>query len=77
MDVNADKDSLYILEEELFGISARVRIAGHCKWGLDARDCGYWNLYAGSPQYFSHSDREESETEPEVSLFLISHLRQR
>jgi len=71
MDVDVDKDCLYILEEEMFERSARAGIAGHCQWGLDAGEHDDWDPYAGSPSSFNHGDRIGSDSELEVSLFQI------
>ncbi|KDR66699.1 hypothetical protein GALMADRAFT_80570 [Galerina marginata CBS 339.88] len=69
MDVDVDKDCLYILEEEMFERSARAGVAGHCQWGLDAGDHENWDPYEGIPPHFIHRDREESESELEVTSF--------
>ncbi|KDR70472.1 hypothetical protein GALMADRAFT_144758 [Galerina marginata CBS 339.88] len=66
MDVDVDKDCLYILEEEMFERSARAGVAGHCQWGLDAGDHENWDPYEGIPPHFIHGDREESESELEM-----------
>jgi hypothetical protein len=71
MDVDVDKDCLYILEEEMFERSARAGIAGHRQWGLDAGEHDNWDPYTGSPSSFKHGDRIESESELEVSLSQI------
>ena len=36
MDVDIDKDCLYVLEGEMFERSAHAGITGHHQWGLDA-----------------------------------------
>ena len=48
-DADVDKYCSGMLEEDTFEKSARVGIASHRKWGLDAGDHCYWNTYAGSP----------------------------
>jgi len=73
MDVDVDKDCLYILEEEMFERSARAGIAGHRQWGLDAGEHDDWDPYANSPSSFNHGDRIESESELEVSF--VSDLK--
>jgi len=47
MDVDIDKDCLYILEEEMFERSARAGITGHRQWGLDAGEHDNWDPYQG------------------------------
>uniref|UniRef100_A0A8H8CPT3 Uncharacterized protein n=1 Tax=Psilocybe cubensis TaxID=181762 RepID=A0A8H8CPT3_PSICU len=65
-EIDVDRDCLQLFEEEIFEVSARAGVAGHCQWGLDVgpHQDG-WNPYGGLPDYFNFGDREGDDSELE------------
>ncbi|KAF9523701.1 hypothetical protein CPB83DRAFT_748813, partial [Crepidotus variabilis] len=52
MEVDVEKESLELLEEQMFEMSKQAGVAGNRQWGLDAGSHqDDWNPYDGLPEH--------------------------
>ncbi|EPQ59388.1 hypothetical protein GLOTRDRAFT_70775 [Gloeophyllum trabeum ATCC 11539] len=67
-DTDVDQECLLSFEERLFENSAAAGVAGNHQWGLDAGPHqDNWNPYQYIPSWWNYEDRDERESELEVS----------
>ncbi|KAF9529533.1 hypothetical protein CPB83DRAFT_834956 [Crepidotus variabilis] len=53
MEVDVEKESLELLEEQMFEMSKQAGVAGNRQWGLDAGSHqDDWNPYGGLPEHW-------------------------